>query len=90
LDTIRSSQVQAVSAELERIFSAPFQASLDFLNRNELDMPASVRARITLLREAMTTVDVDSLTDPAAVEARVSAVRDAVAEVRGEIRRLIT
>jgi len=53
-------------------------------------MPASVRARITLLREAMTTVDVDSLTDPAAVEARVSAVRDAVAEVRGEIRRLIT
>jgi hypothetical protein len=90
LDLDRAGDVRAASARLDEMFSGPFQADLDFVNRHELEMPARIRDHIVRLREAMRVADVDAMTDPADVERRTSAVKNAVQDIRTEIRRLVT
>jgi len=85
-----ASVVEEISARLGAVFPEPFQASLDFLVRHELEMPSTIRDLIVQLREAMRVADVEAITDPADVVRRTSAVRSTVEEIRWEVRRLLT
>jgi hypothetical protein len=83
-------EVDAVADQLQGTFTGLFQASMEFLNRHEFEMPSAVRERIGELRTAMKVDDPRALVDPTAIEKRSSDVDRIVEEIEAEVRRLLT
>jgi len=89
-DSEAAGEVQAANRLLAERFSVPFDASMDFMHRHELELPARIRDAIIRMREtAMRVADVSAMTDPVDVNRRTTAVQNIVVEIRTEIRRLL-
>ena len=60
--------------------------ALEFLGKQELNMPRAVRSRIDDLRKAMRPATPGALMDPADIRRRTEGVKQAVEEIQREIR----
>ena len=88
MTTEQTQAIQEATAKLEEL-TQRFYASMDFVNRHELEMPRSVRDLLVRLREAMRIADAADITDREGVERRTSAVKDLAEEIQAEVRRLV-
>ncbi len=78
--------ITAMADQLHGVCNPPFQAALEFLGKQELNMPRAVRSRIDDLRKAMRPATPGALMDPADIRRRTEGVKQAVEEIQREIR----